>query len=63
MKIEILSQITLNLDELPIRKSLPRLVSARPKRQKTKRPTQSSVKEETTENAEEFEDFFPKVEN
>jgi len=53
-------KIALNLDELPKTKSLPRLVSARPKRQKTQRATQSSVKEESTEHAAEFENFFPK---
>merc|ERR1711971_1517646 len=47
-------KIALNLDELPKTKSLPRLVSTRPKRQKTQRATQSSVKEESTENAKEF---------
>merc|ERR1711971_814534 len=52
-------KIALNLDELPKTKSLPRLVSARPKRQKTQRATQNSAKEESTENAEEFENFFP----
>ena len=56
MKIETLSQITWNLDGLLKTKSLPRLVGARPKRQKNKRGTQS------TENAE-FEDFFPNFEN
>ena len=63
MKFQTVSQIALNLDELPKTKSLPHLASARPKRQKSKRPTQSSVKEESTQNAEEFEDFFPKVKN
>ena len=62
-----MGQIALNLDELPKTESLPHLVSARPKRQKSKRPTQSSVKSAAnTENAEElkeFEEFFPKVEN
>merc|ERR1712172_34231 len=38
-------KIALNLEELPKTKSLPRLVSTRPKRQKTQRATQSSVKE------------------
>ena len=60
-------QIALNLDELPKTESLPHLVSARPKRQKSKRPTQNSVKSAgSTENADElkeFEEFFPKVEN
>ena len=60
MKFYTLSQIALNLDELPKTKSLPRLVSARPRRQKTQRATQSSVKEESTEHAAEFENFFPK---
>merc|ERR1711990_622693 len=60
-------KIALNLDELPKTESLPHLVSARPKRQKSRRLTQSSVKSAaSTENAEElkeFEEFFPKVEN
>merc|ERR1711971_1389739 len=53
-------KIALNLDELPKTQSLSRLVSARPKRQKTQRATQSSVKKKSTENAEEFDNFFPK---
>ena len=67
MKFQTVSQIALNLDELPKTKSLPHLASARPKRQKSKRPTQNSVKSAgSTENADElkeFEEFFPKVEN
>merc|ERR1712037_170619 len=57
-------KIALNLDDLPKTESLPHLVSARPKRQKTKRGTLKS--QESTENAEElkeFEEFFPKIEN
>merc|ERR1712037_973769 len=57
-------KIALNLDELPKTESLPHLVSARPKRKKTKRGTLKS--QESTENAEElkeFEEFFPKIEN
>ena len=57
----------MNLDELPKTENLPHLVSARPKRQKSKRANQTSVKlTESSENAEElkeFEEFFPKIEN
>merc|ERR1711971_1156681 len=62
-------KIALNLDELPKTENLAHLVSARPKRQKSKRATQrqSSVNStEGSENAEElkeFEEFFPKIDN
>ena len=56
----------MNLDELPKTENLAHLVSARPKRQKSKRATQRQNSAESSENAEElkeFEEFFPKIDN